>query len=136
MASATTFDFLGFTHVWARSRKGNNVVRQITAKGRFARALKSVHEWCKKYRHLPVAAQRDYLARAIRGHCAYYGLTGNSKRLRWFRYQVIRIWRKWLERRNRLRRLNWDRMTELLERYPLPPARITRPWHTSSEPVR
>ena len=32
MASATTFDFLGFTHVWARSRKGNNVVRQITAK--------------------------------------------------------------------------------------------------------
>ena len=136
MASATTFDFLGFTHVWARSRKGNNVVRQITAKGRFARALKSVHEWCKKYRHLPVAAQRDYLARAIRGHCAYYGLTGNSKRLRWFRYQVIRIWRKWLERRNRLRRLNWDRMTELLKRYPLPPARITRPWHTSSEPVR
>ena len=136
MASATTFDFLGFTHVWARSRKGNNVVRQITAKGRYARALKSVHEWCKKYRHLPVAAQRDYLARAIRGHCAYYGLTGNSKRLRWFRYQVIRIWRKWLERRNRLRRLNWDRMTELLKRYPLPPARITRPWHTSSEPVR
>ena len=136
MASATTFDFLGFTHVWARSRKGNNAVRQITAKGRFARALKSVHEWCKKYRHLPVAAQRDYLARAIRGHCAYYGLTGNSKRLRWFRYQVIRIWRKWLERRNRLRRLNWDRMTELLKRYPLPPARITRPWHTSSEPVR
>ena len=86
MASATTFDFLGFTQgkatmSFARSR------RKAVSPARSNR-------WCKKYRHLPVAAQRDYLARAIRGHCAYYGLTGNSKRLRWFRYQVIRIWRK------------------------------------------
>ena len=54
MASATTFDFLGFTHVWGRSMQGKDVVRQITAKGRFARALKSVHEWCKRHRHLPI----------------------------------------------------------------------------------
>ena len=71
MASATTFDFLGLTHVWGRSMRGKDLVRQITAKGRFARALKSVHEWCKTNRHLPVEAQHDYLARAIRGHYAY-----------------------------------------------------------------
>ena len=137
MASATTFDFLGFTHVWGRSRQGKDVVRQITAKGRFARALKSVHDWCKRYRHLPVKAQQDYLARVIRGHCAYFGLTGNSKRLSWFRYQVARIWRMWLSRRSRLRGLNWDRMNELLKRYPLPPVTITRSWQRFlSEPVR
>ena len=79
MASATTFDFLGFTHVWGRSMQGKDVVRQITAKGRFARALKLVHDWCKRHRHLPIAAQRDHLAKVIRGHCAYYGLTGNGK---------------------------------------------------------
>ena len=68
---------------------------------------------------------------------AYYGLTGNSKRLSWFRYQVARIWRMWLARRSRLRRLNWDRMNELLKRYPLPPATITRSWQRFlSEPVR
>ena len=49
--SDTTFDFLGFTHVWGRSRRGRNVVRQITAKDRFTRALKAVHEWCKSNRH-------------------------------------------------------------------------------------
>ena len=137
MASATTFDFLGFTHVWGRSLQGKDVVRQITAKGRFARALRSVHEWCKRNRHLPIEAQHDHLARAIRGHCAYYGLTGNGKRLRWFRYQVTRIWRTWLARRSRLRRMNWDRMNELLKRYPLPPVTITRSWQNSlSEPVR
>ena len=50
----TTFDFLGFTHVWGRSRRGRNVVRQITAKGRFTRAVKTVHEWCKANRHRPL----------------------------------------------------------------------------------
>ena len=137
MASATTFDFLGFTHVWGRSMKGKDVVRQITAKGRFARALKSVHDWCKRHRHLPIEAQRDHLAKVIRGHCAYYGLTGNGKRLGWFRYQVVRIWRKWLARRSRLRCLNWDRMAVILKRLPLPPVTFTRSWQKLlSEPVR
>ena len=137
MASATTFDFLGFTHVWGRSMQGKDVVRQITAKGRFARALKSVHDWCKRHRHLPIEAQRDHLAKVIRGHCAYYGLTGNGKRLGWFRYQVVRIWRKWLARRSRLRCLNWDRMAVILKRLPLPPVTFTRSWQsTLSEPVR
>ena len=137
MASATTFDFLGFTHVWGRSMRGKDVVRQMTAEGRFARALKSVYDWCKRNRHLPVKAQQYYLARVIRGHCAYYGLTGNRKRLSWFRYQVTRVWRKWLTRRSRLRRLNWDRMNELLKRNPLPPVTIPRSWQRFlSEPVR
>ena len=57
----TTFDFLGFTHVRGRSRQDKDVVRQITAKGRFAHVLKSVHDWCKKYRHLPIKARREHL---------------------------------------------------------------------------
>ena len=76
----------------------------------------------------PIEAQREHLARMIRGHCAYYGLSGNGKRLAWFRYQVIRIWRTWLARRDRLRRMNWDRMNALLRHYPLPSVKIARPW--------
>ena len=137
MASATTFDFLGFTHIWGRSMQGKDVVRQITAKGRFARALRSVHDWCKSNRHLSIKAQHDYLARAIRGHYAYYGRTGNGKRLEWFRYQVARTWRKWLTRRSRRRCLNWDRMNDILKRYPLPSVTFVRSWQTFvSEPVR
>ena len=131
MASATTFDFLGFTHVWGRSMKGKDVVRQVTAKSRFARALRSVQDWCKSNRHLPIKEQHDYLVRVIRGHNAYYGLTGNGKRLEWFRYQVARTWRKWLTRRSRRRSLNWDRMNEILKRYPLPSVKIVRSWQSS-----
>ena len=38
----TSFTFLGFCHVWGKSRRGNRVVWQITAKKRFARALAAV----------------------------------------------------------------------------------------------
>ncbi len=71
-------------------------------------------------------------------HGPYYGLTGNGKRLEWFRYQVARIWRKWLSRRSRLRRLNWDRMNALLKRYPLPYVTFSRSWRQRvlNEPVR
>ena len=126
MASATAFDFLDFTHVWGRSMQGKDLVRQITAKDRFARALKSVHEWGKTNRHLPVEAQHDHLAWTIRRHCAYYGRTGNGKRLEWFRYQAARIWRTWLARHNRLRHMTWDRMNELLKPYPPPSVSFPR----------
>jgi len=118
------FDFLGFTHYWVRSRKGWPVVRQTTARNRLARALKAVSDWCRRNRHLPLTVQQAYLASVIRGHCQYYGRRGNSVRLASFRYQLVHIWRKWLSRRSRKSRLNWDRMRKLLERYPLPAARV------------
>ena len=126
-----TFDFLGFTHIWGRSRHGWNVVRQITAKGRVTRALKVIHEWCKANRHRALEEQQQHLTRVIRGHCAYYGLTGNSKRLNGFRYGVVRHWRKALSRRTRAGRIPWDRMVALLTRYPLPPARVVRSIYTT-----
>ncbi len=122
----TTFDFLGFTHVWGRTRKGGMAVRQITAKSRYARAVKAVHDWCKRHRHLPIKRQQEHLSRVLRGHCGYYGLTGNHKRLGWFRWQMIRSWRTWLSRRRRAGHLNWARMDELLRRHPLPPAKVMR----------
>ena len=90
----TVFDFLGLAHIWGTSRRGNRVVRQITAKSRLARAVKTVYEWCKNNRHQPLSDQQAHLAQAIRGHCAYYGLTGNSKSVAVFRHEVARSWRK------------------------------------------
>ncbi len=119
-----TFDFLGFTHVWAKSRRGYPVVRRRTAKGRFARAVKSVTDWCQRNRHRPLDDQQAHLVRVIRGHCAYYGIRGNSSHIARFRHSVIHIWRKWLSRRHRQGRVAWTRMLDILRRFPLPPARI------------
>jgi group II intron reverse transcriptase/maturase len=131
--NGSTFDFLGFTHVWGRSLRGNNVVRQVTAKGRFARALATVTEWCRRNRHRPIREQHAHLAAMLRGHYGYYGITGNGRRIRWYLHQVRRIWKKWLSRRGRGGNFRWDRMSELLCRHPLPPARIVRRYAIHSE---
>lgn len=121
---ATTFDFLGFTHVWGKSLKGNNVVRQRTAKDRYARALKAIHNWCKQNRHLPMPEQHRRLSRMMHGHYAYYGITGNGRRLRWYSHQVERIWFFWLSRRSRGRKGGPKSYEALLNRYSLPEPRI------------
>jgi len=118
------FDFLGFTHIWVKSRKGNNVVRQRTAKPRLARALIAINDWCRSNRHRPVSWQHARLRAKLIGHYAYYGITGNMQQLQRFSTQVKRLWRKWLERRTRSKRLTWERFAALLTRYPLPSPRI------------
>jgi hypothetical protein len=46
-----TFDFLGFTHFWAKSRQGFWVIKRKTAKKRLRRAMKSLWQWCRNHRH-------------------------------------------------------------------------------------
>jgi RNA-directed DNA polymerase len=121
---AQSFDFLGFTHSWGKSRKGKDVVRQTTAKSRFARSLAAVKDWCRTNRHRPVREQRARLTAVLNGHYAYYGITGNYQRLQGYRRQVVRIWRKWLERRTRGWLLTWDSFNAFLARHSLPLARI------------
>jgi RNA-directed DNA polymerase len=127
------FDFLGFTHTWVKSRNGKNVVRQLTAKSRFARALAAVKGWCQKNRHRPMREQRDRLSTVLVGHYAYYGITGNFRRLEQYRQEVMKMWRKWLERRTRAKRLTWDRFNAFLARRPLPRPRITHRYATWNE---
>ena len=119
-----TFSFLGFTHYWGKSRNGNWIIKRNTEKGRFVRALKKVSDWCRRNRHLPISEQHAQLTRKLRGHYAYYGITGNTRLLANFRHQVIRAWHKWLSRRSRSGLISWEKFTLLLRRYTLPPVRI------------
>lgn len=121
-----SFDFLGFTHIWKRSRRGRWIVTRRTAKKRLARSLRRVYQYCRGHRHDPLGVQHRYLCRLLRGHFAYYGIVGNSQGIRKFAYHVNRIWHKWLKRRNGLRRLTWEKFNRLLERLPLPQPRIVQ----------
>ncbi len=94
--SPGTFDLLGFSHYWARSRKGNWVVKRKTAPSRFTRAVTRIAQWCRIHRHHPIAEQHQTLSQKLRGHFAYYGITGNSIALARFRQAVQRVWWEWL----------------------------------------
>lgn len=116
-----TFDFLGFTHYWGKTRKRLWAIKRKTASSRFTRALRRISEWCRAHRHDPLRVQQRDLARKLKGHYSFYGITGNADALRRFEYEVTGIWYKWLARRSR-RRMSWERFFELLKRFPLPRA--------------
>jgi hypothetical protein len=119
-ATSGSFDFLGFTHYWARSRKGNWVVKRKTAKNRFQRGVWSLTDWSRRNRHLPIAEQHARISRKLRGHFAYYGITGNSQALSRLRTAATWVWKRWLSRRRRGGWCSWDWLNRLLARYPLP----------------
>ena len=119
-----SFDLLGFTHFWARSRKGSWVVKRKTASQRLSRAIRRVWEWCRDHRHRRVDEQHATLTLMVRGHYGYYGVTGNTRQLSVFLHEVERVWRYWLDRRSQRGKMKWDRFARLLRRYPLPKIRI------------
>ena len=121
-----TFDLLGFTHFWGKTRKGGWAVKRKTMSERLTRAVRSISQWCRGHRHLPVREQWKKLSAKVRGHYCYYGITGNIAALANFRYLVVRVWRDWLSRRNRERSLDWSKFGRLLRMHPLPYPRIVR----------
>lgn len=122
----SSFDFLGFTHFWAKSLKGNWVVKRKTAKSRFTRAVKALSQWCRKHRHLPVKEQCRTLGQKLRGHYAYYGIIGNTVSIRRFRHLTERIWHKWLSRRSDKARIRWVDFRQFRLRHWLPAAVLPR----------
>jgi group II intron reverse transcriptase/maturase len=119
-----TFDFLGFTHYWGKSLKGNWVIKRKTAGKRLNRALKGISAWCRSNRHLSVSEQHKKLSQKLKGHFAYYGITGNVRCLYTYAEKVKRYWRKWLNRRGGKTSMTWERFQKLLQCYPLPKVRV------------
>ena len=124
-----TFDFLGFTHICARSRRGKFMVNTKTMKKRLRRGLMAVAGWCQEHRHEPVGKQLKTLNAKLRGHYQYYGRPTNSRSLWQFYRAVCKIWRKWLSRRTRGKELTWEKYTEFLRHHPLLLPWITRSWN-------
>lgn len=119
-----TFEFLGFTHYWGRSRRGSWVIQRKTAGPRLSRATRALGDWCRRHRHEPVSTQHQALYRKLRGHYAYYGITGNYPSLHRFYEAAKRIWKKWLGRRSQRAYFGWSRFEKLLQHYPLPRPRV------------
>ena len=123
-----SFDFLGFTHICRRSRKGKFTIHLRTARKRLSRSLKKVTAWCQKHRHDPVKEQSQALNAKLRGHDQYYGRPTNFQSLWEYHREVRKIWKKWLNRRTRGKTLTWTGYQELLSLHPLLPPRITHAW--------
>jgi group II intron reverse transcriptase/maturase len=130
-----TFDFLGFTHVGARSRRGRFTIHVRTMRKRLRRSVKAVAQWCQHHRHDPVGEQAAALNAKLRGHYQYYGRPTNYRSVRAFYRLVRRLWHKWLNRRTRGKTLAWRDFAQLLRQHPLLPPRICHAWAGPGRPV-
>jgi len=125
-----TFDFLGFTHSCDKTRKGKFVVLRQTSKKRMRGKLKAVKTELRRRLHVPVQQVGVYLRSVVLGHFQYYGVPRNGPALTSFRYGVVWLWWRALQRRSqkhRRKRKLWQRFCRWLDCY-LPHARITQPY--------
>jgi RNA-directed DNA polymerase len=120
-----TFDFLGFTFYWRRTRIGHWRMGCKTRRASLRRAKQAIYDWCRRHRHQPVEAQHAALSRRLRGHFNYFGVNGNFQSLLQLVGATKRAWYKWLCRRSQRKRLTWERFTDFLRQRPLPRPRIT-----------
>jgi RNA-directed DNA polymerase len=120
-----TFDFLGFTFYWGKSRTGR-VIPKLETRGKTMRTkLTRVKEWIKKERNQrPLKELWKTLKAKLRGHIQYYGVSHNSFRVKSFLYGVTKIMFKWLNRRSQRKSFTWEKFQLFLEKDPLPEAKV------------
>jgi len=124
-----TFDFLGFTHICATTRKNNCfTVRRKTIAKRLKGKAKAVREEIMRRRHDPVSEQGKWLRSVVQGHLNYFAVPGNKPSIDAFRTEVIKGWLHALRRRSqKSRRLSWERVMRLVITW-IPRARILHPY--------
>jgi group II intron reverse transcriptase/maturase len=116
-----TFDFLGFTHICGKTRKGKFTVFRHTISKRILAKLRFLKEELRRRLHWPIPVVGRWLRTVLLGHFRYFGLPGNGRKLESFRYHVICLWLKTLRRRSQRHRMTWNRMNRLVARWlPLP----------------
>jgi RNA-directed DNA polymerase len=122
-----TFNFLGFTHICGKTRKGWFAVVRQTERRRLQTKLKEVKAELRRRLHAPIPDVGQWLRSVVTGHFRYYGVPGNYRALSRFRFQVARLWQHTLGRRSQKGLVTWERMAHLLKRW-LPPAHIYHPY--------
>jgi len=120
-----TFDFLGLTFYWARSRKHRWGWCCKTRRASLRRAIQSIYDGCRRHRHHPVKAQHAALAGRLRGHFDYFGGSGNFRSLLLLVEAARRAWYKWLCHRSQRKHFTWERFADLVHQPPLPQPQIT-----------
>lgn len=122
-----TFDFLGFTHICGKTRKGKFKVLRQTSSKRMQAKLLAVKTDLKRRMHESIPSLGKWLGAVVRGYVRYFGVPDNGPAITRLRMEIGRLWKRALNRRSQNDRTDWERMKRLIARW-LPPARICHPW--------
>ena len=122
-----TFDFLGFTHYCATTRKGSFRLGRKPVAKRVNRTLARIGEVLRKRWHHDIWEVGRWLGRAYQGWLNYFAVPGSGRFMRSFHHRLQRLWMRALRRRSQRAHFTWtrlERMTTIL----WPRATIRHPW--------
>lgn len=122
-----TFNFLGFTHICSKTRKGKFTILRKTIRKKWQAKLKEVYGELRRRMHDPVPKQGAYLRSVLIGHMRYYAVPMNNRAMSAFRHSVQWLWWKTLKRRSQKHNMTWRRMEHLTKKW-LPPVRVYHPY--------
>jgi group II intron reverse transcriptase/maturase len=130
-----TFNFLGFTFISGKSRRGKFLVKRKTRRDRMRAKLKMISGELRQRRHWPIHALGKWLGHVVNGYFTYHAVPTNDRALVTFRDEIIRRWRRALTRRSQNGEITWDRIMKMANEW-LPPPHIRHPWPAQRFAVR
>jgi group II intron reverse transcriptase/maturase len=130
-----TFQFLGFVFICGKSRRGRFLVTRKSRRDRMAARLREIKEGLRQRLHQPIPETGSWLAQVVAGYLAYHAVPTNSRAIGTFRYHVVVLWHRTLNRRSQRSRLTWQRMKRLAADF-LPRPQILHPWPSVRFAVR
>ena len=122
-----TFNFLGFTFICGKSRRGSFLVKRKTRRDRMKEKLKEVKGELRRRMHQPISEQGKWLGQVVTGYFGYHAVPTNFRALAAFRLHIAHLWRRVLRRRSQKDGSTWDRIEKLADEW-LPQPRILHPW--------
>jgi RNA-directed DNA polymerase len=124
-----TFNFLGFTHICGKTRKGAFTIHRRSVAKRLRAKLQAIKQQLRCKMHAAVSVVGKWLRSVVQGWLNYHAVPGNYPSLDKFLTQVQRLWLRVIRRRSQRgrRRWNWSRYSRLARRW-LPRPKILHPY--------
>jgi RNA-directed DNA polymerase len=130
-----TFNFLGFTFICGKSRKGGFLIKRKTRRDRMRAKLKAVSQELRRRMHQPPDEVGNWLRHVVKGYFNYHAVPTNIHALQEFRDEITQRWRRALSRRSDKGAIAWDQMVRIADAW-LPKPHILHPWPNQRFAVR
>jgi RNA-directed DNA polymerase len=122
-----TFNFLGFTFICGKTRRGKFQVKRKSRRDRMRMKLQVIKQELRRRMHQPIPVQGKWLKQVVTGYFNYHAVPTNSRALTAFRFFVTELWRRALRRRSQMDGMRWERITQCANDW-LPKPYILHPW--------
>jgi len=121
--SRATFDFLGFTYINAVNKSGKYIVIHQTSQKKLTAKMATAKEWLNQNMHIDKCELVKKLNKKLIGHYAYYGITGNSRKIGAFRWYLVKRLFAMLNRRSQ-KKMTLESLYKFLKYNPIAKPKI------------